>query len=343
MTSLLLTFVGCFVACGVLTYFVRQHAITRRILDYPNERSSHVTTTPRGGGLAIAISLLSATLLSAVLHLVDIPLTVAVVGGGSAIAIIGWMDDLGKAPVALRLVVQLLAAAGAVIALGGMEHPIFSVAPVDLGVAGSLLAILGIVWCTNLYNFMDGIDGLAASEATIVAGMGATITALGDQAGVSIVLAALAGAASAFLLWNWQPARIFMGDVGSGLIGFILGICVVATQHGRPIAIIFWLILLLVFFVDATVTLLRRIHAREALHIAHRSHAYQRAVQAGWSHQRVTLLILVINLALGTLALTMWRRPTLTAPALIAALTIVGFAYWMVERVQSMYPRTSID
>lgn len=333
-----LTFVLGLTSCAALTYLVRKHALARQILDHPNERSSHRVATPRGGGLAIAIVTLSIVLIHTILGYVEIRLALAILCGGIAIAWIGWMDDISHARVPTRLAVQVLAASGAVVFLGGMPHMTFGTTTVSVGTTGGgVLAVLGIVWCTNLYNFMDGIDGIAASEAVVVAGTGAVLAILSGRVGLGLVLATLAGTSSGFLFWNWQPARIFMGDVGSGLIGFLLGTCAIAAQGGRPVPMTIWLVLLLVFLGDATITLGRRLRARESLHVAHRSHAYQRIVQAGWSHQRATLTVLLIDGILILLAVTMWRWPTLTPALVFVALLLVGSTYLLVERTQPMH------
>jgi Fuc2NAc and GlcNAc transferase len=160
---------------------------------------------------------------------------------------------------------------------------------------GYVLGVLGVVWTLNLFNFMDGIDGIAASEAVFVGG-GAILlglhTASTDVAAVACILCA---ASAGFLIWNWPPAKIFMGDVGSGYLGYVIAVLAMAATLDNPVAVWVWLILGGVFFVDATVTLARRSLMGERLHEAHRSHAYQWLARRWRSHRRVTLSVLAVN------------------------------------------------
>ncbi len=184
----------------------------------------------------------------------------------------------------------------------------------------------GLVWLTNLFNFMDGIDGLAGMEAVCVSVFGGTLLFLRGLASYSQLSWLLAAASLGFLLWNWPPAKIFMGDAGSGFLGFTLGTLALFSSSSSPGLIWPWLILLAAFIVDATVTLLRRMFSRARWYEAHRSHAYQHAARAWASHPKVTLAVAAINIGwLFPLAWTASRFPQ-AAPAL-AALSAVPLVY----------------
>lgn len=165
----------------------------------------------------------------------------------------------------------------------------------------NVLAVIAIVWMINLYNFMDGIDGIAGTEAITISGAAAIFLWVQNSGLVAVCLLILA-AVLGFLIWNWPPAKIFMGDVGSGFLGFVIAVLAIWSENSGAAPLLIWLLLLGVFIVDATVTLVKRMTRGEKLYEAHRSHVYQLAVQAGYSHKQVTLTILLINMMLGIVA-----------------------------------------
>ncbi|HEU5207807.1 MAG TPA: hypothetical protein VFU06_00235, partial [Longimicrobiales bacterium] len=195
-----------------------------------------------------------------------------------------------------------------------------------------------IVWLINLYNFMDGIDGIAASEALVVCAVGALLASLMGASSVAIAAAVIAAAAAGFLVWNWDPAKIFMGDVGSGLLGYCIAVVALGSENlgGPPLFV--WLVLGAVFFVDATVTLLRRVLHGEVWFVAHRRHAYQRAVQAGLAHAVVTGAVVGLNVLLGAIAYLMVADTRRAPILLVGALVLVLTVYLLIERAQPMYP-----
>lgn len=285
------------VASAVMTGFVRRIALARGLLDVPNARSSHSVVTPRGGGISMVFAIASASLVLLVLGELSLDLFAALIGGGSAVAAIGFMDDRRPVPAKLRLAVHIGAAIWAVGWLGipltlrvgdHILHP---------GWMGGLFAVLAIVWTLNLFNFMDGIDGIAASEAAFVGCTGALLMLMGGAAaGVAAVGLVVAAACCGFLLWNWPPARIFMGDVGSGYLGYLFGVLALAAARESPTALWIWLVLGGVFFVDATVTLIRRTVRCDRVFDAHRTHAYQWLARRWGGHLPVTLTFMGINL-----------------------------------------------
>jgi Fuc2NAc and GlcNAc transferase len=195
-----------------------------------------------------------------------------------------------------------------------------------------VLAVVGCVWMVCLFNFMDGIDGISGTEATTAGLWGGALLWLAGSHELAVLSLMVGAAAAGFLVWNWAPARIFMGDVGSCLLGFCFAIVALSSERAGAVPLLVWMILLGVFVFDATVTLLRRVVRRERWHEAHRSHAYQRAVQSGWSHRQVSGGVAVTNLALGALATAGWRWPELLPLCVLAALVLLTAIYVWVER-----------
>ena len=336
MTALLAALAGGMLASWLLTGAIRRYALARSVLDVPNQRSSHTVPTPRGGGLAIVAVVLAATVLAGAAGALPMAQALALGGGGAMVAAIGWLDDHRPIPAAGRFAVHVAAAVWAVAWLGGMPQLELGALRLGLGAVGALLAVAALVWLTNLYNFMDGIDGLAGGEAAAVGGVGGALLWAAGERGLAAVALAAAAAAAGFLLWNWQPARIFMGDVGSGFLGFLFGALAVASERAAGPPALVWILLLGVFVVDATLTLFRRAARRERLHEAHRSHAYQRAVQSGWPHARVSAAVLLLDALLAALAAAAWLRPAWALPCFAAGAALLLLAYAGVERRRPM-------
>jgi len=291
-TSILLaTFCVSFLGSGM----VWRYAMRSKLLDIPNTRSSHAVPTPRGGGLAIALSFFAGSAALLVLGFLDSKTMLALVGAG-AIAGIGFLDDKRQLSAKLRFGVHLAAAIFAVSILGGLPTDIFSgLGPIEYWIR-AFLSVFALTWATNLFNFMDGIDGIAAGEAIFMSGAGAILNyAFGGDAGLTAAMLCLSAATFGFSLWNWPPARLFMGDVGSGFLGFTLTVLALATSQRGGMTIGVWAILGGVFLVDASVTLLRRMLRGDRWFEPHRMHAYQNLARRWHSHLRVTLLGAAIN------------------------------------------------
>lgn len=288
--------IASFAVAALLTALVRRFALAHGVLDVPNSRSSHSTATARGGGLAIVATATAAMGVLAALGSMPPGLLLALGGGGLAVAAVGFADDHLSVPAGRRLAVHLLAAVWAVWCLGGLGGVRVGEHVAQLGWAGSALAVLAIVWTLNLFNFMDGIDGIAASEGIFVALGGAFLAAGPSAGGVTAAAWVFACTCGGFLLWNWPPAKIFMGDVGSGYVGYVIAVLGLQATHGDTVGVWVWLTLGAVFFLDATITLIRRTLRGERVHQAHRSHAYQWLARRWRNHRDVTLLVLALNL-----------------------------------------------
>jgi Fuc2NAc and GlcNAc transferase len=312
-----------FLAACLLTEAVRRMALSTGMLDRPNRRSSHTRATPRGGGMAIVIATSLGVACLGAEGAVDARVALALVLGGLPIALIGFLDDREAVSAKLRFMVHVCSSALALALLGGVPLLQVGSSTYDLGFAAYAVALIAIVWTVNLFNFMDGIDGLAASEAIFVCTGGAVcaFTDLRNGTDVGTASMVISVASFGFLLWNWPPAKIFMGDVGSGFLGFVIAIMALAATRNDPAAPFVWLILGGVFFVDATFTLIRRMFRGERAHVAHRSHAYQWLARRWSSHLRVTLAVGAVNLGwLFPLAYLAQHQPDYAAYIAAAAL-----------------------
>lgn len=297
-TTLELALIGlsAVLVSAIATGVVRRLALQYGVIDIPNERSSHHTPTPRGGGISIVlISLLGLAALTG-LGVVSKDLFLAIAGGGIGVATVGYLDDRRPLSVRARFAVHLGAAIWALFWLEGVPAVRIGEHFVTLGWPGYVLGVLSIVWVLNLFNFMDGIDGLAAAEGVFVAVAGAWLAiAAGTSASVPAAAVTFGAACCGFAVWNWPPARIFMGDVGSGYVGYVIAVLALGMARENPVGLLVWLILGGVFFVDATVTLIRRLVRGEQVQAAHRSHAYQWLARRWGAHRPVTLAAVAIN------------------------------------------------
>jgi Fuc2NAc and GlcNAc transferase len=328
--------VGAAILSWLLASRVRLYALDR-LLDIPNERSSHSVPTPRGGGLAIAVTVLGGVIVAAVRHWIAWDLALALSGGAAMIAAVGWIDDHRSLSALTRFAVQFFSAAWAMFWLGGLQSLSLGSAVINLGFVGTLLGVVGIVWAINLYNFVDGIDGLAAGEAISTGVIGGLILLAMGQYGLAMVALLIAAASAGFLPLNWAPAKLFMGDVGSGMLGYLFAVLSIASENAGAIPLLIWVLLLGAFVFDATVTLCRRIAHGERWYHAHHSHAYQRMVQAGRSHAMVSSMILLINLVLAVLAVVAWLRPTFFLISMAAGAILLSVIYLSVERIRPMH------
>ena len=307
-----------------LTWAVLKALRQRRILDHPNARSSHAAPTPRGGGIAVIAVLVAAAVAIGIAAGPAAPSGIwRVLGAAAVLACLFWLDDLRDLGALLRLAVQIAAVA---LGLSGLAEHRFVFQGLLPFWGDRIVAGLLWLWFVNLFNFMDGIDGIAGTE-TVAIGLGLYLLALVGVLPPPLGLIALAGVgtASGFLWWNWHPARVFLGDVGSVPLGYLLGwLLITAAAAGAWAAA---LLLPAYYLADATLTLLRRAVRGAAVWRAHREHFYQRAVQGGLSHTQTVRLIAAANVPLVGLAViaeseVSWRWPALAAGAVVVLLVI---------------------
>ncbi|WP_069478586.1 MraY family glycosyltransferase [Sulfurospirillum halorespirans] len=290
-----------FILSCLLTYFIMRYAIKKSLLAEVNERSSHTTPTPHGGGIAIAVTWFLGLVYLFTCKAIEPSLFYSLMCG-SLLSFVSYFDDLYELSPKLRLFVQAVVSIAGLCALGGISRIDFGFLVFENQFITNTLAFLGIMWFINLYNFLDGIDGYAGSEAIFLAISGWLLFG-GDH--FLILIASVAG----FLVWNWHRAKIFMGDVGSTLLGYTVAIFALYYQNSG-FSIFIWIILFGLFWFDATLTLIRRYKNHEKLSQAHRKHAYQRLVQSGILHDRVVFLALGINLILLILGYSAFIQPS---------------------------------
>jgi UDP-N-acetylmuramyl pentapeptide phosphotransferase/UDP-N-acetylglucosamine-1-phosphate transferase len=312
-------FLLSFAASTGLTHLLRGKLIDQKIMDQPNERSMHETPVPRGGGLALLIVFLIGLLLA--MPVAGFPalwlfIALLILGG------ISFYDDKRGARISFRLLAQLFAALLGCLALGNSAPFLHASLPLWLDRA---IIIIGWIWFMNLYNFMDGIDGITGTQS-IACALG-TVLVFTISSHYELLLltlpAVICGACAGFLLFNWHPAKIFLGDVGSIPLGFLTGFLLLKlAATGMIIPAV---ILPLYYLADSSITLFKRIVRGEKFWQAHRQHFYQRAAVSVRNHDRVVSWILKTDIALIALAaLALWIPfPSLLVSFMVVAILLV--------------------
>lgn len=315
----------------ILTWVIKRFSLKNRILDIPNERSSHSEPVPRGGGLAIVITWYIGITVMFILGTLDKSLYFALMSG-ILLAVFSLIDDVNDLRPYIRIIAQTATVLLAFFFLNGI-NPIVPdnkvpIPPIILFPA----VVIGMVWFINLYNFLDGIDGYASVEAIAISIAFYVIT---GQTITLILIASVIG----FLIWNWPKAKIFMGDVGSTQLGFILAVLGIYCHNENQLSIIYFLILTSPFWFDATLTLFLRWRNNEKLSQAHRKHIYQRLVQSGYSHLRVDILLTLLNICIILLVFVSIRFHILQILVLTLTITLL----WMVAvHIEKRKPFSSL-
>lgn len=324
-TSLLIAAFLAFAAALLLVRGLSGSKLRNAVIDIPNSRSLHVSPTPRTGGIGLMLGAAFAWIVMAAGALAALAAIAAL------LAAVFLIDDVRGLPVPVRFAVQFAAAAAFV----------WWLAPNPLWLAP--LLVVGIVWSANLYNFMDGSNGLAGGMTAIGFAGYAIAARLGGAPDIALDSAIIAGAAAGFLYWNFDPARIFLGDAGSIPLGFLAAtLGVLGWQRG---AWPFWLPLLVFapFWIDASLTLFRRWHRGKKLSEAHRSHYYQRLIQSGWSHRKLALAEYALMSAAVATAILLRKSPPLAVVATLA-LWAVAFAWiaTLIDQRWTEHERTKV-
>jgi Fuc2NAc and GlcNAc transferase len=312
------------------------------LIDVPNKRSSHSRPIPRGGGAAFVAASTALTLLASLLSPGILPAgSFPLLSASLVVALAGLADDRWQLPAGIRLMVQLGAAVYVV------EHGV--VVPhvgipggglLPLGRMAAPLCVLWLVASTNAYNFMDGIDGLVAGQSVVIGLVLCWMSDVAGAVGLALAIGLLAGAIFGFLLCNWPPARIFMGDVGSGYLGFVFaGWAIIGARPGEAfVPLGAWLIAGAPLLFDAAFTLIFRALHGERIYEPHRKHLYQRLIRLGWSHRQVTTLYLVATAITGTLTVLHYTLGAISAaPFLVGAampVASIPVIVWLSVRAQ---------
>jgi UDP-N-acetylmuramyl pentapeptide phosphotransferase/UDP-N-acetylglucosamine-1-phosphate transferase len=310
-----------------MTYLIKSVALRHKIIDIPNERSSHISPIPRAGGLAIVLAWYIGIAVLFLMNFIDRNLIFALLSG-TLLTIVSLIDDLIGLKPAVRLFFQFVTAIIAFIFLGGLRQLIIPGIEMNYLFIVYPLAIIGMVWFINLFNFMDGVDGFASLEAITIC---LVIYFLSGNIINLILIACISG----FLFWNWPKAKIFMGDVGSTQLGFILVVLGIYFHNSYQFSILNWIMLSSPFWFDATLTLFRRWRNGEKLSVAHKKHAYQRIVQAGFSHLKVNIYLLIINIFVIVIILIYREFKFMQIPLFIFTLV---FFYFITIRIDRRVP-----
>lgn len=320
-------------ACMIWPY--RKLAGRIGLIAVPNARSAHVIPTPSGAGLWIVVTAFTmhAFLVYESILLLDVFLLLW--PGALLTALVGFIDDRKPLPSSWRALTHLVAAALFAFAL-------YKTPPTDISLPIYIypLVILAVAWSLNLFNFMDGTDGLAAVEAIFVLGVGGLCCWWAGVTGLAVIAFILVGPCVGFLAWNWPKAKVFMGDVGSGFLGFIIGAFAMLTILADIVPLLVWLILYGSFWFDTGVTLVRRSLRGEKWYVAHKTHAYQRLLHgAGYTHRRLLLWSIALNTALAALAIWGFSDRTMLPVAFVISIILLTGIYL---RIEHRYPMTSV-
>jgi Fuc2NAc and GlcNAc transferase len=291
--KIFLIFTGAFFTSCIFTWVVRVYALSKNILDIPNERSSHIAPVPRGGGIAIIITFILSLSCLRWLNIVEQNLFMALMGG-IVIGALGCIDDVYSVAARIRIIVHFMMSIWVLYWLQGFAGLEFTKNFLAHWI-NLVLASIAIVWCINFYNFMDGIDGLASGQGIFIGLSSGVAFLLCGASSLSIVMFLFTASIAGFMVWNWPPAKIFLGDVGSGFIGYIFSVMIVYSASKKILPLEFWLIIFVVFAGDATFTLIKRAYQKKNWYSAHREHAYQSLIISGASHKEVTLKVLGFN------------------------------------------------
>jgi UDP-N-acetylmuramyl pentapeptide phosphotransferase/UDP-N-acetylglucosamine-1-phosphate transferase len=297
------------IAFGVSALLLRLLLLpaTRRwLLDWPNARSLHASPVPRTGGLAIMPAVALGVVVSGTQSLA--------LGLALGLMLLSVLDDWKGLSPHVRLFGHLAAAFALVLTVGEQGSWL-----------ETILLVLGVTWMTNLYNFMDGADGLAGGMAVFGFGAYAAAAWLAGHTDFALACLAVAAAAAAFLLFNFPPARIFMGDAGSIPLGFLAAALAISGWRGQMWPLWFPAVVFSPFVLDASVTLARRLLRGEQIWRAHRSHYYQRQILMGWSHRRLALSAYALMAATATAALCALLVPPAARTSILAVLALVYF------------------
>jgi Fuc2NAc and GlcNAc transferase len=317
-----------FAASLVGNLFYPRLAMRLHIHAVPNYRSLHPKITPRGAGIVVAAVNLAAVAAADWLGIIQYPYFLVFFVGGLVIALIGFADDRFDLPALLKFAVQIAAASWILFWFGGMPPLGLGTIIVDTGWIGSIFAALGMVWFFNLFNFMDGIDGMATSGTMYVTAAAALILFINDDVSLALLSALLCAATAGFVYFNWPPAQVFLGDAGSSFFSYTIAALILGSLWSDGMSLWTWLILLGYFVADTTVTLLIRLATVRKWYRAHRSHAYQNFARIWDDHLKVVRLVLLIEFLwlLPLAMLSVWMHEIAPIMTAVAFLPIVVFA-----------------
>jgi Fuc2NAc and GlcNAc transferase len=304
-----------------------RYAVRNKMTVVPNERSLHDVPTPKGGGISITITWFAGITLLFFTGIIQRDLYFALMCG-IVLAFVSLIDDLKDLKPIIRLVVQFITAGLAFYFLHGLSTINVAGIEINFNLITYPFLIIGMVWFINLFNFMDGVDGFASVEVI-------TVSVVLFIMSWNIINLLLIFCVAGFLCWNWPKAKIFMGDVGSTQLGFILLVLGIYFHNTAEFSILNWIMLTCPFWFDASLTLYRRWRNNEKLSNAHRKHAYQRLVQSGFSHGKVNILLILVNLVIITFIILYNQSKVLQIPFFMLSLL---FYYFIIRTIDKRAP-----
>lgn len=288
--------VSAFTLAVVLSYFYLRFASVYGPHAVPNHRSLHQQVIPKGGGIAVALAALPCFAILWAHGDLDRPMMNVFLVGGFAVTLGGVADDRLDIPPRYRVLMQLSAIAWVYFWLGGVPPLYFGATSFDVGLLGLVLLFPACMWFFNLFNFVDGTDGMAASATAFIGGMMSGVMVLAKQYDLAAILAVVAVASLAFLRFNWPPARMFMGDAGTSFLSYTFVAAILVSLSRQAVSLWIWLVVFAFYFADTTTTTTIRALTVPHFYRGHRSHAYQNLARIWGSHLRILTVVLAIDL-----------------------------------------------
>ena len=327
-----------FLLSVILVRMFCSYANKKGLLAIPNARSSHEDIIPLGGGIIFILFWCIELLFAFFCNWFTVKELLIFLPGTLMVSVVGYWDDYKDLTAKKRLITQVVASILCVAMVGEVSSlHLFGLSATYLGSSGIVLTILGLVWSTNLYNFMDGLDGVAAVEALFVFGVGGLLFWDANATKMALLVWSLVPIIAGFLVWNWPKARVFMGDVGSYCLGFLVALFSLIGDLWYNIPVAFWFILYGVFWFDATITVIRRFCRLENLAVAHREHACQRLQRIGLSHVQVLSGVIVINIILSSMVLlVLFVQRNWLKWGLLITVIILAVVYLIIEKLKPM-------
>lgn len=311
MAILILAVCSAFTVSFLLTWYLSQPYAILNILDHPNERSLHSKPIPRTGGVAVLMAILTSICIVIFVGGFENSNRLLLFGFGLLlVAIISFLDDRYSLSVIVRFSIHI--ASATIIVIGGWVPAILNLPLISVNwpiVVASFFTVLFIVWMINLYNFMDGMDGFAAGMAIFGFGTLGIAGYLNGEILFTLVSSVIAGSAAGFLIFNFPPARIFMGDTGSSILGYLAAVMLLWAEQLQLMPLWLGVLLFSPFILDATVTLVRRSLRGEKFWLPHKTHYYQRLVELGWGHRRTVLAEYILMLILSITVISILNQP----------------------------------
>ena len=326
---------------GIISYIsvgmYRSYAIEKDILDHPNKRSSHIMPVPLGGGVVFPVLWIAFLMVLYFIGFIELLYLSVFLPPIFLIGLISFLDDKYQLAARFRFLAQLAAAIYSLFIVSGFPELDLGIMTIHWGWFGYIFMVFVLLWSTNLYNFMDGIDGIAAVQALFVFGFGGYFVWCAGGSELAIIIWSMASIVFGFLLWNRPPAKIFMGDTGSTLLGFLVVLFAIIGEKKYNVPVLLWVILYGVFWFDASVTLIRRLINGDKWYQAHRLHAYQRLQLQKWSHGKILLRVVALNAILVFFSFWAFYFPQHMLLALVGVIIILAISYVIVEKMQPMY------